>query len=146
MKIEKIDITDVKWQQLIEYAEVCSWIAGKSLAVTMRDNGFEDWEGVFVAMSNDNIVGYCTVNKSDYIPNVNYSPYISFVFVDENFRGNRISEKLILYASEYLSQVGFHQVYIVSGEKGLYEKYGFHVIDEQMAVYGKLAQIFMKKI
>ncbi len=48
-----------------------------------------------------------------------------FVFVDEKCRGKRISEKLISTASEYAYNCGYENVYILSGEKGLYEKYGF---------------------
>jgi len=49
----------------------------------MKNQGFSDWERVFVALLDNNIVGYCTLSKKDCIANVTYTPYISFLFVDE---------------------------------------------------------------
>ena len=51
------------------------------------------------------------------------------MFVDEDFRGNRISRQLIECAAGYAKEVGFTKVYIPSGITGLYEKYGFQKID-----------------
>ena len=72
MEIKLISDIDELWELTIQYAKNCSWGAG-----------------------------YCTLAKTDCIPDVLYTPYIGYVFVGENFRGNRISEKLILHALEY---------------------------------------------
>lgn len=44
---------------------------------------FTDWERVIVALHENDLAGYCTVAKSDRIPNVPYTPYIVYMFVDE---------------------------------------------------------------
>lgn len=59
------------------------------------NNGFNDWERVIVALDNEKICGYCTVSKTDCIPDVDYTPYIGFMFVGEEYRGNRLSQQLI---------------------------------------------------
>ena len=64
----------------------------------MSDNTFTDWERVIVALHENNIAGYCTVAKSDCTPNVSYTPYIGYMFVDEKYRGYHLSQKLISYA------------------------------------------------
>lgn len=48
------------------------------------------------------------------------------MFVGEEYRGNRLSQKTI----------GFDKVYMVSDCENLYEKYGFHVIDRKIAPWG----------
>ena len=63
-------------------------------------------------------------------------PYIGFMFVDELYRGNRLSQQLICYAMDYLKNVGFDKVYIVSDHVNLYEKYGFVIIDRKIAPWG----------
>ena len=134
------------WSKTAEYAAECSWSAGKSLACKMKDNDFCDWERVFVAVEGNEIAGFCTLTKTDCIPDVEYTPYISFVFVNEHFRGNRLSEMMISHACKYANEIDFNEVYLVSGERGLYEKYGFEKIDERMATYGKMAQLFRKQL
>ena len=80
--------------------------------------------------------------KTDCIPGVPYSPYIGYVFVGETYRGRRLSQKLIQKALEYAKELGFTNVYLVSGEQGLYEKYGFVKIEESKDRWGREAQIF----
>ena len=146
MEIKEIFKDDAWWRKTINYAKNCSWNAGKSLAEIMENNWFSDCERIFITIDNENIIGYCTFTEKDCIPDVNYTPYIGFIFVEEKYRGNRISEKMIFRVIEYAKQINYNKIYIVSGEINLYEKYGFIKIDQKMANYGKEAQIFMKEI
>lgn len=82
------------------------------------------------------ICGYCAVSKKDCIPDVDYTPYISFIFIDEEYRGNRLSQQLIGHAIDSMKKIGYNRVYIVSDHKDLYEKYGFRVIDRKIAPWG----------
>lgn len=145
MIIKKIASSDELWHRVRDYAESCSWRAGKSLADAMGNNAFEDWERVIVALDYEKICGYCTVAKIDCIPNVSYTPYIGYMFVDEAYRGNRLSQKMIRYAMDYLKGIGFGKVYLVSDHENLYEKYGFRVIDRQAASWGTEEKIYMQE-
>ena len=57
-----------------------------------------------------------------------------------------MSEKLIDTASEYALSIGYKYVYILSGETGLYEKYGFKKIGDVDTIYGSVDQLFQKKL
>lgn len=131
------------WESTIEYAQNCSWKAGPSLAKKMREGWFTDWEKVFVALDNGKVAGYCTLTKTDCIPDISYTPYIGYIFVGENYRGKRLSEKLIAAALSYAKNLGFDKVYLVSDHINLYEKYGFLKVDEKMAPWGAMETIFM---
>lgn len=146
MEIQCIKPGDKLWLRAAEYARGCSWRAGKFLADEMENCHFTEWERVFVATQQGEIAGYCTVAKRDCIPAVSYSPYISFVFVGESHRGGRLSERMIDRACRYLGDLGFDKVYLVSGEKGLYEKYGFVKIDEKKSYEDHWEQIFRKTL
>lgn len=146
MKFEIITLENELWDKVCDYAENCSWKAGKSLANSMKSNEFKDWERVIVAVDDDKICGYCTVAKTDCISNVGYTPYIGFMFVDEQYRGNRLSQKLIKRAIDYLKSVGFDKVYLVSDHENLYEKYGFCVIDRKIAPWGTEQKIYMQNL
>lgn len=146
----KIDLLPVAfgsdlWEKLIEYANVCSWKAGKNLAAQMRENDFCDWERVFTVLVDHHIAGYCTFVKKDCIPNIPYTPYISYMFVGEQYRGNHLSEKLIHFALQYAKEQEFERVFIVSDHVNFYEKYGFIKIDEKPAPWNsdKMETIFM---
>ena len=142
MEIYAMTNTHEKWEITAAFAEKCSWGAGKHLAELMRSNFFGDWERVFAAFENGRPVGFCTLTEKDELaPKYPYTPLIGFVFVDEAFRGKRISEKMIKTVLEYAKGIGYDKVYIMSGEKGLYEKYGFSPMGEYETIYGNYEQL-----
>lgn len=146
MVLDNLDISDKRWNAVKQYAALCSWSAGPYLAKTMESNQFSDWERVIAAFEGDQVCGFCTVAKTDCIPDVPYTPYIGFVFVGEPYRGHRLSQKLIEYAMDYLKDIGFTEVYLVSDHENLYEKYGFSVIDRKTAFWGGVEKIYRRKI
>lgn len=146
MKFTALSSSDNQWNEVSSYAEKCSWKAGTLLAQKMNNNEFSDWERVIVASENGNICGYCTIAKTDCIPDVDYTPYIGFVFVDEKYRGNRLSEQLIRYSQRLLRESGFDRVHIVSDHINLYEKYGFQIIDQKNSPWGTMEKIYMQKL
>ena len=143
MTFELLTASSEKWSSLIQYAEACSWSAGKALAQAMKNNAFSDWERVLAALDGEKICGYCTIAKTDCIPDVSYTPYIGFLFVDENCRGRRLSQQMIQFSMEYLKSLGFPAVYLVSDHENLYEKYGFRVIDRKKAFWGPLEKVYI---
>lgn len=136
------------WSKTINYAENCSWKAGRYLAELMKQNRFIKWERVLIALDTcENIVGFCAFMEKDELPDrYDFSTFIGFMFVDEKHRGNRISQMLIARASQYAEELGYKNIYIMSGEVGLYEKYGFNKIGEYETIYNTIDQLFVKKI
>ena len=143
MTFELLTASSERWSSLIRYAEACPWSAGKALAQAMRKNEFSDWERVLAAVDGETIRGYCTIAKTDCIPDVSYTPYIGFLFVDKACRGRRLSQQMIQFAMDYLKMLGFQAVYLVSDHENLYEKYGFRVIDRKKAFWGSEEKIYI---
>lgn len=148
IEIVSIHNQSVFWEKTINYAEECSWKAGKYLSNHMKENVFKEWERVIIAKDEmDNIVGFCTITEKDeLLDSYEYTPLIGAVFVDEKFRGMRISERLIGEASRYAKALGYKNIYIMSGEVGLYEKYGFKLMGMYETIFGYKEQLFIKSI
>lgn len=146
MTFELLTSESETWARLIAYAEACSWSAGKALARAMKNNEFSDWERVLAVLDSETICGYCTITKTDCIPDVTYTPYIGFLFVDEAYRGRRLSQQMIQYAMDYLKSLNFPAVYLVSDHENLYEKYGFSVIDRKKAFWGPMEKIYIHRL
>ena len=133
------------WEETISLAENCSWRAGPFLAEKMRTNEFQKWERVCAACVDGKVAGFCTVAEKDELPEgYTFTPFIGFVFVDEAYRGNRLSEMMIQNAVSYARKAGYEKIYIMSGEIGLYEKYGFVKLGEYETIYGTVDQLFVK--
>lgn len=144
MEIYTLTSTHDKWESVAAFAEKCSWKAGKYLAELMRGDTFKDWERVCAAFENGEPVGFCTLTEKDELdPKYPYAPFIGFVFVDEAHRGKRISGEMIEKVLEYAKNIGYDKVYIMSGEHGLYEKYGFTYTGDYETIYGDMEQLFV---
>ena len=146
MWITFINKEDELRNKLVDYANSCDREAGPILAEKMKWDSFSDWEKIFVVTENDNIVGYCTFTKEDWIPNCDYTPFVWFIFVDEKYRWMRYSEKMINTVEEYAKTLKFKQIYIVSDHKWLYEKYWFEKCDEKADEFWRIETIFVRKI
>lgn len=137
---------DYYYNEVIRYAKKCSWKAGASLASKMESDYFKDWQRVIVTLVDGHVVGFATIVATDSIENTGYMPFIGYVYVDSNFRGKRLSQKMINEAIKYLKSLGFKKVYIHSGEVGLYEKFGFKEIDKALNKHNELETIYEKVI
>lgn len=133
------------WDETISLAAKCSWKAGSYLAEKMQKNEFAEWERVFAACVDGKAVGFCTFTEKDELPpEYEFTPFIGFVFVDEQYRGRRLSELMIQSAASYAHELGYKKIYIMSGEIGLYEKYGFEKLGDFETIYGSIDQLFVK--
>lgn len=146
MQINSITSKYKLWSDVINYANNCDREAGPILAEKMKKNNFFDRERVFVLTENDGIGGYCTFTKEDWISNCDYSPFVWFMFVDEKYRWNRYSEKMINEVEEYAKTLNFEKIYIVSDHKWLYEKYWFEKYDEMIDESGHKESVFVREI
>ena len=147
LSIQKVDAGTALNDELLQFIGNCSWNEVKAhLTEVIRNNTLSDWETFFVAKINDKIVGMVSVMKEDYYPLPEVSPWVSSVFVTEEYRGHRISGKLIAYANDYLANLGFRQSYIPSEYVGLYEKYGYHYVTEITNYGGGVDHLFEKYI
>ena len=146
MNIKKLNQNEKLWQKLIDYANNCDWEAWPILAQKMEENNFLDWEKVFIAIDDEKIVWFCTFTEKDWIPDCEYSPFVWFIFVDDNYRWKRVSEKMINTVEEYAKTLNFKKLYIVSDHQGLYEKYWFEKIDEKADEMWRIESIFCRCI
>ena len=53
---------------------------------------------------------------------------------------------MIAAALDYAESNGYETVYILSGESGLYEKYGFENIRDVGTIYGTVDHLFQKGV
>ena len=147
VEVMKLTSGTDRWEETITYAENSAWEGvGRHLAQEMRKNAFADWEAVFVCLVDGKIAGYCTFLETDYYPENRYSPWISTIFVEERYRGHRLSHRMIEAVIDYAREQQFEKVYIPSDMTGFYEKCGFEQIDTLINYGGDIDNIFMRRI
>ena len=146
MIIHIISNTDPLWLPVADFAETCSWDACKRMVTFMRESKFNDWERIFVAEENGVFMGFCALSKPQTFPGAKYNPLIKWLFVSEEYRGHRLSQKLIEASEKYAKELGYGQVYLTTWHNGLYEKYGFIKLCDKEVRDGYSEGIYEKKL
>ncbi len=147
IELQKVDKGTPLAEDLLDFVKNFSWLDVKEHTVRVLENWeFEEWETPFVATVNGKIVGMATIMKSDYYPLPQIFPWISTLFVSEEYRGNRISEKLIEFANQYAKAIGFDKTYIPTENIGLYEKYGYRYVKDIVNYGNGIDRLYVKEL
>jgi len=147
MEVIAITSGHALWHETAAFADACSWRGGQQLAAQMRQNQFHSWERVFVLREDTQMIGFCTLTEKDELPaEYEFTPLIGSVFIAEAFRGQRRSALLIAAATAYAREIGFREIYVMSGETGLYEAYGFSPVGMYPTVFGTTEQLFVRQL
>lgn len=145
--IQKVDKNTEMMDKLLDFVEHFSWIEVKEHTLWAIKNWvFQEWETPFAATIGGRIVAMATIMKSDYYPLPEIYPWISTIFVTEEYRGCRISEKLIDFANAYAKNIGFDRTYIPSEHNGLYEKYGYIYIQDIVNYGNGVDRLYAKEL
>lgn len=144
--IRKVDKDTELSKMLLSFVENCSWTEAKDhIAGMIRSWAFSDWETMFAALRDGKIVGMASAMKTDYYPLPDICPWVSCVFVSEEYRGQKISGELIEYANQYLKDHGFSRSYIPTEFFGIYEHYGYVYLKDIVNYGGGTDHLFVKE-
>ena len=146
-EIRKVEKGTLLAEQLIDFVEHFSWEEVKEHTLkSLRQWDFTDWETMMVAIVEGKIVGMASLLKTDYYPLPEIYPWVSSLFVSEDYRGRRISQQLVDYANEYALSLGFVRTYIPSEHVGLYEKYGYTYLKDIVNYGGGTDRLYVKEL
>ena len=141
----KVDKGTELADMLLTYVEGCSWVEAKEhIAEMIHSWAFTDWETMFAAILDGKIIGMAAALKTDYYPLPDICPWVSCIFVSEEYRGQKISGDLIAYANQYLKNNGFSRSYIPTEYLGLYEHYGYSYLKDIVNYGGGTDHLFVK--
>lgn len=155
MKIIDISENGVIRSKLIQFAVNCSWQStGSYLAELIIDCNLEEKETVFAAVENDKVVGFaaflqeCVADVKESEADIEkMNAWLDFLFVDEAYRGQKISTKLIEKIFEYCKRNHFNKLYLLTeSHEAMYQKYGFKNIGNVKLYCGVDCTVMEKSI
>ena len=83
----------------------------------------------FIALEDNELVGTIGLWRSDLMSRQDLFPWLSALFVKENFRGKRIGQKLQNFLVEYCKKAGFTELFLYTDICGYYEKTGWEYLE-----------------
>jgi len=140
---------DIDCSEIIQWATTWDWGVGKIVAGRLSKKNFNDWETVVVLTIDEQYAGFCILEKKDdWGTDIDsaLTPFITAVYIDPKFRGNRMSEILLKSASNVAHSLGFSSVYLISSQQAFYEKYGFEKYIQTVTLSGSIEAVYKKSI
>ena len=92
---------------------------------------------IYALIINDTLIGMYELSTKDFIDNEKYTPYLSRVFIKEEYRNKGYGAMLIEHAISTAKSLEFKKLYLHSHHENLYEKFGFKFLKEVETKYGK---------
>ncbi|MCM1056763.1 MAG: GNAT family N-acetyltransferase [Firmicutes bacterium] len=125
------------------------WAAGQFLYELLSKNEFRKLCGetarVFLLTDSGKLVSFCTLAEQDDVRDSGFGPWIGFVYTFPQYRGRRYMGILLEYAYETAKNEGAAQIYISTGETGLYEKYGYSFYRMMKDMNGEDSRVYRIK-
>lgn len=87
-------------------------------------------------------IGCAGLITNDFISRGDLYPWLCALFVEEEYRGRRLSELLIERAKADTKSFGFSHLYLSTSHVGLYEKMGFTYIGDGYHPWEETSHIY----
>ncbi len=139
IKILPVVFGEKLYNETIALAKSCSFQgSGQYLGELMEANVFDDFQRVYVAILNDEAIGFCAITKETCCEDARF-PWLDFLFVSEEHRKKGIAKEMVETVKRYAKSVGFHELYLcTANHQEYYKKLGFFIVDEvQITEYTK---------
>ncbi len=126
------------------------WSAGKYLYELLRDQKLRELCGgstkTLLLVEEGKLLAFCTYAEQDDIRESSLTPWVGFVYTFPEYRGKRRVGKLLEYAYMLAKKNGHNNIYISTGEIGLYEKYGYRFWKNMKDVSGEDSHVYITDI
>lgn len=122
------------------------WRAGQYLYDLLSKNELRELCGettkVYLLTDNRQLVSFCTLAEVDDVRDTGLNPWIGFAYTFPHYRGHRYMGILLEFAYVTAKSNGVKQLYISTGEIGLYEKYGYSFYEMMKDVHGEDTRVY----
>lgn len=96
----------------------------------------------YALQDRNKIIGCAGLVPNDFISRMDLMPWICALFIDEDYRGQRLSQLLIDQIKQDTQKLGFQKLYLSTDHNGLYEKMGFEYIGDGFHPWGESSRIY----
>lgn len=100
---------------------------------------FPNW---YLLMDNDRTIGCAGLISNDFISRGDLYPWLCALYIEEDYRGNALSNLLIERIKRDAMKLGFNSLYLCTEITGFYENYGFKYIGDGYHPWGSSSRIY----
>lgn len=96
----------------------------------------------YALKDQDQIIGCAGLVTNDFISRMDLMPWLCALFIDEAYRGKKLSQLLIEQIKQDTQKLGYQALYLSTHHIGLYEKMDFEYIGDGFHPWGESSRIY----
>jgi len=96
----------------------------------------------YVMLDDNRIVGTYALLRNDLISRQDLYPWFACLFVEPDYRGNKIGFQLLEHAKKQANAKGFKKLYLATDLEAYYEKYGWSYLEDGFGITGEPIKIY----
>ena len=96
----------------------------------------------YALKDGDKIIGCAGLVTNDFISRMDLTPWLCALFIDEAYRGKKLSQLLIDQIKQDTKELGDQKLYLSTHHNGLYEKIGFEYIGDGFHPWGESSRVY----
>jgi predicted N-acetyltransferase YhbS len=100
----------------------------------------------FIALEDNELVGTIGLWRSDLVSRQDLYPWLSALFVKEDFRGKQIGQELQRFLIEYCTVAGYTEFFLYTDICNYYEKTGWIYLEDGVEYSGEYLKIYKKEL
>ncbi|MDD7794285.1 GNAT family N-acetyltransferase [Clostridium sp. 'White wine YQ'] len=100
----------------------------------------------FIAFDDNELVGTIGLWRSDLVSRQDLYPWLSALYVREDYRGKNIGKELQHFLIEYCKKASFSEIYLYTDLHNYYEKTGWEYLEDGVEFSGGYMKIYKKII
>lgn len=131
---------------MLEFLKNNEWSGSNNLYKLLNENNFyaaDSINEIYIMLNeNEELVSYGALLEQDDVLDPSLRPWIGFVYVKPEFRGNRYSQKIINHMLKIADDLGEEKVYLHTEHLDLYEKYGFVYLFNRIDKYDREVLVY----
>ncbi|WP_315078781.1 GNAT family N-acetyltransferase [uncultured Clostridium sp.] len=100
----------------------------------------------FIALLDGELVGTVGVWRSDLMSRQDLFPWLSALYVKENYRNQGIGQKLQNFVLTYCKNAGFSEIFLYTDIDNYYEKFDWKHFEDGVEYSGDYVKIYKKEL
>lgn len=100
----------------------------------------------YFAADGVKVVACYAILRNELVARQDLTPWFACLFVEPEYRGNKIGSKLLDHATAEAKKFGYKQLYLSTSLENYYEKYNWNHVADSFYFNGDLTKIYIKEV
>ena len=98
----------------------------------------------YLLVNDENIIGCCGLVKNDVLTQANRYPWITSLYIDENYRGRNYGQLLMNHVIHRAQLLGYQTIYLAAGKADYYRRQGWYELEQYL--HQKANKVYYKNL